>query len=204
MTEADVAVVEPDRLEKIARMVLFDVSQVNIAKAVGLTEGRISQIIATEDFSKMLEGLAEDKFDQYTTLNEGWDNIEAIALNNVIGILKHNMDGDFSLRAATMANRAQRRGRFGNQPIDGRQGARAVFHLSANFVEKLQQNNITINGEKDGDKNVLNLQTLQHRKDPALKDSNFLSPDGVEKLLVHVKNKEADLDFFPQQDKMEM
>ncbi len=201
---SDVVVVEPDRLEKIARMVLFDVPQVNIAKAVGLTEGRISQIIATEEFSKILEGLAADKFDQNNTLNEGWDKIEALALNNIIQVLDHNMDADFSLRAATMANRAQRRGRLGNQPIDGRQGARAVFHLTANFVDKLQQNNVLVNGEKNGDSSVLNLQTYKHRKEPVQKASDFLSPDGVEKLLVRSKDVEPDLDFFPHQEKMEM
>jgi len=204
MTNMGLAPIEIDRLEKIARMVLFDVAQVNIAKAVGLSEGRVSQIIATEEFGKILEELAADKFDQHETLNDGWDNIEALALKNVIEVLQHNMDPDFSLHAAAMANRAQRRGRIGNQPIDGRQGARAVFHLTANFIDKLQQNKVIVNGEKSDPDNVLSLQTREHRDDLVQKDSNFLAPDGVEKLLLHRKKEEVDLDFVPMQAKMEM
>lgn len=197
--------IEPDRLEKIARMMLFDIPQKNIAVAVGLTESRISQIIATEGFSTILEGFAAEKFEQYETLNDGWDKAEAYALNNLLKTMEHTLDPDLNLRVAAVANKAQRRGRFNNRPIDGREGARVVFHLTAQFVEKLQLNHFEVNGSaapplQNGETNgFLKLAKRTELTETDQKRSDFLAPESVEKLLMREKDASDELGFFPTQ-----
>ena len=182
------AEVDKNRLDKIARMVLYDVPHAQIAQACGITEARISQIIGTEEFKEYMQTIASDRFEQDRSINDGWDTIEATALGSILNRLQWMNDPDFALKAAMMANKAQRRGQFNNRPLDGTGGVRAIVHLSAQFVDKLQQNNVQIvQGKIDGN------GTDQKRQD-------FLAPERIEKMFMpDAKSNEDLLDFFPQQ-----
>ncbi len=200
--------VNSEQLEKIARMALYDVPYKQIAHAVSLTEAEIITIMEGEEYKELLDTLSTDHFEKYNSLNDGWDMAEAVALKGVLDHLEWAKDPDFALKVATMANRATRRGQVNNRVIDGQAGVRAVIHLSAQFVDKLQINNNNVNGHQvNGNVNGgprLALRNRNERVDPRLKDSDSMSPDEVEKIFAksvgknkEVKNDEDLLGFLP-------
>lgn len=158
-----------EQFEKIAALVAYDVPQRQIANATGLSDARISEIIATEEFKAILQEKALENFEKHQTLNDGWDIAENLALNNVLAALEHAPDPDYSLKVAAMANKANRRGRFNQSAIPGQAGVRAVINLNAAFVNKLQQN--------------FSISQLDHTQIKQ-KDADFLSPESVETMLV--------------------
>ena len=200
-----------ERLEKIARMALFDVPYKQIAHAIGVTEGRVTQLMETEEYKDILEKLAAENFEKHDSMNGAWDTIEAVALNNIMDHLNWSKDADFALKAAAVANRATRRGQINNRAIDGRTGVRAVIHLSAQFVEKLQVNTVhvangadsPVNGHTNGHTNgigaKLSLRNRNDRETLKHKDNDFMSPDQVEKIFLIDTNKknEEDKVFLP-------
>lgn len=183
------------QIEKIARMSAFEIPQAQIARAMGLSEARISQIVNSDEYKEKLAGISTEYFEQNQTLNDGWNTLEASALDVLLTNISWNKDPDFALKAATMANKANRRGDMSNRTIDGQTGARAVFHLTANFIERLQQMNVVKvegNGAENGEKKI------------SQKLSDYMSPEKVERLFVVQDKKESDsvLNFFPEMNDM--
>ena len=72
------------RLEKIARMALYDVPYKQIASALGLSEGRITQLMEEDEYKTILEEIASEHFEKHNSPNNGWDSIEATAMNNIL------------------------------------------------------------------------------------------------------------------------
>jgi len=131
---------EEKHLEKLAKMILVGVPQKQIASSLNLSEGRISQIIITEEYKTAESKVAAVKFQEAELINKGWDGIEARGIKRVLDEMKHNPDPEFALKASIAANKALRRGDFKNNPIVADRGVKAVIHLNPVFVEKLQQN----------------------------------------------------------------
>jgi len=183
------------RLEKMARMALFDISQTQIAKAIGKSDSYVSEIMDTDEFKEVLAGISTEYFEQNQQLNDGWNSIEALALTQVVETLTWSKDPDYALRAAMLANKAQRRGDVAKTPIDAQMGARAVINLTANFIQKLQQFGM----EKETPRTVDNIETSS---EPPQKDANYMVPEKVEKLFVapkpRVRKPEDLLNFFPE------
>lgn len=186
-----------DKLEKIARMSLFEVPENQIAKATGVSD--IAATMDTQEFKDVLAELSTEYFERNQQLNEGWNSVEALAITTVIENLTWSKDPDFALRAATMANRANRRGDVVQQPINGQAGARAVFHLTANFIEKLQ-----LFGAQQDKTSMKVVEEIKAAEEPAHKDTDYMVPERVEKLFVadqpKVKKAEDLLKFFPDVD----
>lgn len=165
-------------IEKLLNMAVMDVPQVQMAAVFGVTEGRISQIVNSEEFKRQLAERKAEDYEKSKTLNEAWDRAEALALNNLLNNLSWNTDPQHSLRVAALANRAQRRGNV-NQPLDGRLGTRAVINLRQTFIARVQQNNF------DRERAVQELPQ---------KDVNVMAPGDVEKnLLDNQTNDEEEL-----------
>ena len=157
-------------LEKIARMALFDVSQKQIAFAVGVSEGRITQIMTGEDYQKVYADLSSEYFENNQTLNEAWDKTEAMAIDNLLVTLEWNKDPDLMIKIAAMANRANRRGQTANTPLNGMDGVRAVIHLNQTFIERLQQVSIVHSSKDD---------------EIPQKDVNVMTPGDVERSFIN-------------------
>lgn len=189
---------DKDRLTKIARMVAYDVPHTQIAAACGISESRVSQLLETDEFKEVLQILMAERFEQNKSINDGWDAIEATALNSILEKLQWMSDPDFALKAAMMANRAQRRGQFNNRPLDGRDGVRAVVHLKAQFIEKMQQNTVNVaNGNGNTENPVLQLQK-RNGATAEQKREDFLPPEKIEKMFMPDDEKAKQLlDFFP-------
>jgi hypothetical protein len=167
--------VQRDHYERIARMHLMEVPLKQIAAVCNLSESRISQIIESdENYAGVQSEIAASVIESQGILNQSWDMVESLGVNAVFEALRHNPDPDFALRAAAIANRANRRG--GNQAIPvGQAGVRAVITLNATFAERLQQN--------------FQVNTGSMAELPEKKATNFLSSGSVEKLLANGKEK---------------
>lgn len=155
------------QLQKLARMILFGVSPVQIATACGITESRISQIKTTEEYKQVEQEIASEQYEEQQLVNQGWDGIEALGINKVVQHLQQNPEPEFALKAAMIANKAVRRGQFKNTPIAQSAGARTVIVLNQAFVNKINQ---TANE---------NVERLNDNR----KTSNFLPPKDVQDLL---------------------
>jgi hypothetical protein len=171
-------------IERVAKMVVYEVPHAQIAQALGLDEDRVKQIVAMEVCKDRVQQFAMDTIERSETLNDAWDMIEAESAGIVLQQLRVNPDADLALRAANIANKAQRRGTFANKPIEGNAGARAVIELHATYVDKLQQN-FTIDKSK---RRVFDTAHLEK------KATNFLEPARVEKLLHNTEQSEIEQD----------
>ena len=161
----------PEKMQKLARMELSGVPRKQTAMAMGVSESRISQLIATDEYQEQSEAIAQAKFQENELVNKGWDSVEAMGLKNVITALQNDPDPDFSLRASVVANKATRRGsQHQNNPIAQAAGAKAVIHLNTKFVQNLQQNSFNVVERKN---------ELADKQ----KDTNFLGARGVQDLL---------------------
>jgi len=160
------------QLEKLARMRSAGMQAVEIAVATNLSESRLSQIFKSDDFLKIEEVVANEQFEQQELVNSGWDGIEALGINKVLEHLDADPDPEFALKAAALANKAQRRGNHRNNPIaTAAGGLKAVVILNNTFVQQLQGNAVL--GNKNENKSLVNQK----------KSVNFLAPKCVQDLL---------------------
>lgn len=131
-------------IEKIANLDVMGVPEGQIAKACGLTPGRVSQIMATDRYIEHFASVNSQELEQRRTLAQGFGAIEEEATNVVLLALQNGADADFALRALKVANSANRNpasfAHAGNtlHPQPGH----ANIKLPTAYIEKLQQMNI--------------------------------------------------------------
>jgi hypothetical protein len=129
--------------EQIAHMELMDTPQVHIAAATRLSESRISQILQEAEYMEIRAAVAAKTAHEHKELNDRYHTIEMTATKNVIDILKYNRDPDFNLKAAIMANRADRRG--GQvKAIQSQHGMRATITMPTVMVQMIKATNNTL------------------------------------------------------------
>lgn len=125
-------------LSRIAKLKSMEISNTQIAAAVGLDEPQLDLVLASAAYKTTFSTLQLEKYEAHDTLNTGWDAIEEEAAGTVLAYLRERPDPEYALKAAAMANKAQRRGGHANVPIMGGVTAAAVINLNAVFVNKLQ------------------------------------------------------------------
>lgn len=140
MTTTNTDTLEGKQLEKLARMELNGVSRTETAKILGISESRITQILDDKRYQEIESIIAAEFFEQQDLVNRGWDSVEAFGLQQVITHLQHGNDPEFALKASVYANKASKRGGFHQRPIQQQTGGKAIIHLQAQFIEKLEQN----------------------------------------------------------------
>lgn len=169
---------------RVAAMKNAGMPDEQIATACGITTQVLEKVYEKDAYKEEIAKITEQAFDKYNTLNEGWDMVENLAMNAVIEHVQKMPDPDFALRAAAMANKAQRRGRHNNTPIAAIPNSQVTIQLTANFADKMQQN-----------------FDVEERKSETIeqKDNNFLAPKKVQELLGKVVKpsleKELDSEF---------
>lgn len=171
---------DKDRLERIVAMAAMGVPEGQIADAVGISAGRLTQIKQNELFQEALSKEMAKRLKERADLDQGWDGVEKAALQIVHDTLKWNKNPDFALKAAMLANRAVRRGgSMLNQPLKSDAGPRVVINLNPTFIQRLQEaNNGAISMAQIDQKTIDgNLQTAP------MKQVNLLQPGRVEQLL---------------------
>lgn len=129
---------QEDMYLKIAGMLAAGVAETQVAEAVGLSPGRISQLKEEPDFIPFLSAAQSKRAAEAMEVNDGWDSIERLALKTLQRNLTHNTNPDFALRAAMIANRAIRKGGVGNNQLTAPPaGGAVIINLNAAFVSAL-------------------------------------------------------------------
>lgn len=137
-------------LARIAQLALMEVPNRQIAQAVRLSDGRISQLQATDEYKAVLAEMSVEHYEKQKVVNDGWDMLEAKAINGLMVHMNMTSDPNLMLRVAAVANKATRRGQFQNNPLNaaGAAGARVVIQLQNSFIDRLQNNyQINVNGK---------------------------------------------------------
>lgn len=168
------------KIRKLATMSVRGVPVSQICQVLQLSDPEYTELVASEDYIKIYAELTEEQFEkqeQFKTLDNAWDFLEATALNTLAETMEWMQDSDFALRVAGMANKAQRKNDSNHQAIDGRVGARAVINLKMNFINQLNQA----------------YKVVPHNKRPAIqqKETDIMTPDNVEKLLMSRIGKDS-------------
>lgn len=167
--------------DKIATMHVYEVPNSQIAKTLGIDEGHVLRIKDDPEYLAQYRELSFERFNQMATLNDGWDNVEALAVSKVIDAMQANPDPDFALRAAAMANKAQRRGTKHNRPLEGGRQAHAVISLRGTFINKLEMHrpNEVIGVTMDAEEGPLPPEDAKLER----KATNYMQPANIEGLL---------------------
>ena len=117
---------EEQVLDKIARLTYAGVLDVEIANVVNLSAGRISQIKEEDGYKAHYSKVVSEKFTDRQDTDDSWDKIEKLATKRIADHLAWAQDPDYALRAAMVANKAQRRNVL-NTPISADAGARVII-----------------------------------------------------------------------------
>jgi len=131
---------QDERLIKVARMEMANVSAKQIAGVLGVSEGGLSQIRSSEAYLKVLANEEQANFEQQDLVNRGWDGVEETAIGQVLTHLAKIPDPDFALKAAAVANKAVRRGKHTNDPIIASSDRTVVVQMNTNFIGQLENN----------------------------------------------------------------
>lgn len=149
--------------DRIAKLVSMEVPARQISMATGVSSTKIAEVIGNQEVVKRVEKIATENLEKADLVNTGWDAVEEEALGTVLEQLQVNQDKEFALKAAAVANKAQRRGN-GNQSISDRPNATATIELNIAYIEKLQTMSIEMPLINKNAKRVdtLNVQDTQH------------------------------------------
>lgn len=164
-------------IDRIARMKHAGVSHDQIATACGIEVALVEKLLEKKEVQERLAELSADAFDKFETVNDAWDMVEMQAVNKVYEELESRPDPDFALKAATLANKAQRHNRNDSRHnhVAMQPNQQAIIQVAIGFAEKLQQNFQV---------QTRDVQTLKK------KDDNFLPPKRVQELLSATINPE--------------
>lgn len=163
-------------MEKVAALDAQGVRPEQIAEVMGVeiqtVNGLRNEPSYQEVFDKVKLGtLVKDK-----KFDDSWDGVEERALDIISKNLKYNLDPNFAIKAATLANRAIRRGSPRNNPLDANQGPKAIITLNTIFIGKLQ-----------APPQMSDVKVVEHRntmlEDGTNKVVDLLNPSEVEQLL---------------------
>lgn len=170
-------------IERVAGMVVAGITQDAIGKVFGVSQERISQFLSMPTFVAIIDAKREELGLQYKANNDLIDTVETIAWQKVKNTLtdRVRVDPDFALRAAMVANKANRRGITGaNLPLTAVDGGRVVINLKNTYVDKLVQ--VTQNGAEEFKQITSESpRLLPHGDDTKVID--IANPAMVEKLL---------------------
>ena len=161
-------------LVRIAKMEFAGVPADQIATAFNIDLAKLTKLQESPKYKEELAAITAAAIDKVDIFNDGWDMVENLAMNKVVDHLQKAPDPDYALKAAALANKAQRRGeKHMNTPIGMQPNAQAVINVNLQFADKLQQAFV-----------------VEQRpvKELVKKDDNFLPPKAVNQLLQKTGN----------------
>lgn len=157
-------------VDRIARMKYAGVSHDQIATACGIDVAMVEDLLEKKEVQDRIAELSADAFDKFETVNDAWDMVEMTAVSEVYKELDARPDPEFALKAATLANKAQRHNRNDSRHnhVAMQPNQQAVIQVAIGFAQSLQQN--------------FQVQT-RDVSELKKKDDNFLPPKKVQELL---------------------
>lgn len=184
-------------LHKVAAMVSDNVPQVEIAKVMGVSEGRITQLKDDEKFQEVLSQAQIAKLKQYEEMDDTWDAVELKAIQKLKITLSLFNDPEMVLRIAAVANKAIRRSSSFNKPIMPMNGGRIELTFSQNFIDARSVNGNVPDSNGNGNGRTMFTPSVTQVKDNELKEEkeplkkivDILPPAQVEKMLIPAKEE---------------
>jgi hypothetical protein len=118
----------------------------SIAELLGVTQEEVDQVRELQLYKNMLLLMKVEQSKGRIDTDNYWDAIEQVGLERLFERVKIERDGDFLLKVAAVANKAQRRTR-GEQVLDpAAAGTRIPLTLSRRIVKKLHSDGTSEEG----------------------------------------------------------
>ena len=161
---------EHAKLEKLTKLIHYGAALDEICAIVGGSQEQVQTLIESAEVQNKLAELKLNAIETSETRNTGWDAVEEQALAQVLEKLQSVPDPDYALKAAMIANKAQRRNAMHeNTPIQPQVNMQTVINLHPRFVRQVQKQGFEINADE--------------KPQIARKMQNFLQANRVQKLL---------------------
>jgi hypothetical protein len=168
----------PDAYVILAKHSVMGMENQLIAEILGCEPSDITEAESDPIYKAVRAFIAGRYANQMANQTAGWDDAEDIALQNLLKRLPFEKDGDFLLRVAAVANKAQRRTRTPDRVLD------PSAHNGATVITLTQRLVSRINGI--GDKSTEMTRQLSI-KDGSMSNPSFEEIDGL--LSVRGSNK---------------
>ncbi len=134
----------PDLYVVIAKHSVLGMDHESICDVLSCTLAEIEEVESDELYKQVRTLIGAAQAQSRVDQTAGWDFIEDTALKNLAARLPFEKDGEFLLRVAAVANKAQRRTAPQDNVLDpGRVKGRVAVSLTSRLVQRLQEGGIT-------------------------------------------------------------
>jgi hypothetical protein len=188
----DLGIEVPEIYVVIAKHSVMGMDRESIIELLGCESGDLTEVESDENYRLIRQYVAGRYAQMGVDQTAGWDQIENIAIQNLVKRLPFEKDGDFLLRVAAVANKAQRRHQKQTGILDpSLRTGRTVITLTQRLTQKL-------NGQEE----------LQETRQLSISDGSMQNPnfDEVDSLLsvssrpvlpknIEIKTRSRDLDL---------
>lgn len=131
----------PEIYVVIAKHEVLGFEEKQIAETIGATLEEIAEVKQDRIYQDILLIMRADHASSHLESDLSWDAIEEVALGRLFKRVQNESDGDFLLKVAAVANRAQRRTTRGDPVLDpSQQGIRVPLTLTRRSVERYNAN----------------------------------------------------------------
>jgi hypothetical protein len=133
------------QIERFAAMVVAGVPDYQLADVFGISQQDVAITKQSREYLEVFSKLSNERYEQDSELDGGWDLIEENAIVQIANALKRTCDPNFALRAAMVANKAVRRTRGNNgtnlnpDPLNAGRAGTVVINMSAVFMQRMEQ-----------------------------------------------------------------
>lgn len=134
----DLQVEVPEIFVVIAKHSVMGLDSEGIREILGCEKSDLAEVESHADYKLIRQYIAGRYAQMAVNQTSGWDQIENIAIQNLVKRLPFEKDGDFLLRVAAVANKAQRRHQKATGVLDPsiRQG-NTVITLTQRLTQRL-------------------------------------------------------------------
>jgi len=138
----DLGIEVPEIYVVIAKHSVLGMDSESIRELLDCTKAELAEIESSESYKTTRLYVAGRYAQQGVDQTTGWDQIEQISMMNLIKRLPFEKDGDFLLRVAAVANKAQRRHQKATGVLDpSTRTGRTVITLTQRLTQRLTGGN---------------------------------------------------------------
>jgi hypothetical protein len=128
---------------KAGVLAAFGLADKTIADTLFISLEQVAQIRETVEFRESCAKQTMERTQRLMDLEEGWDGIEGMGVAQVMTHLQHSRDPEFALRAALVANKANRRAPSSiGRVIDASNVGNVItLTVNKNYITRVTNNN---------------------------------------------------------------
>lgn len=156
----------PDAFVVVAKHQVAGFDSHAIAEILSCTDTELQEVLDDPLYVNVRGVIAAIAAEQAVNQATGWDAIESLALQGLVQRMKTERDPEFLLKAAAIANRAQRRTPAGGAVLDpGLRAGRTTITLTQRIVRKISEKGA---------------ETTEETKQLSIKDGSMVNPSFTE------------------------